>query len=523
MHLGLLDILVMTSYVALMLAVAQFEPAKSDDLSLSVDFKPKKQALPWWAIGASLIAANISAEQIIGMSGSAYAFGLAVATYEWTAAAALLVVAKFFLPIFLKNGIRTMPDFLRRRFGDTIPQVMAGMWILLYVFVNLTASLWLGALAVHTVVPDLSLSASLIVLGLFAGNYALYVGLRETAFGDALQVAMLVLGGLVTVCFALERISGTGGVGGLIDGVVLLSQRLPGHFHMILMPDNPFYKYAPGVAMVAGGMWVMHFSYWGFNQAISQRALEAESLLEARRGLVLAAFFKLLLPIFVVLPGIAAVSLVPELARPDEAYPYLMTLLPKGVMGFVFVVLVAAIISSMGSTLSSISVIFTNEFVRRGRSGDHARQAIIAGRFGAIVALVLAMLAAMPILGNIDQAFQYVQEFTGFLTPGVLTIFLLGMFWKRATEKSALAALVVAVAVSVAFKLFLPELPFIDRIGLTFLISLTLAIVVTVFGRPSPVTSTVETAGISFATDPVFNLTAGAILAVLIGIYAILW
>jgi solute:Na+ symporter, SSS family len=524
MHLSLLDIFVVTMYVALMLAVSQFGPSSDDAIvSQGPGYVPRKRAVAWWAIGTSLIAANISAEQIIGMSGSAYAFGLAIATYEWTAALVLVVVGKYFLPIFLKNDVHTMPEFLCRRFGQSIQMVMAALWIVLYVFVNLTASLWLGALAVHTIIPDLSLSASLIVLGLFAGNYALYVGLKEAEFSDVLQVAMLVTGGLLIVYFALERISGGSGAGGLVDGFVRLSERLPDHFHMILKPDNPYYKYAPGLAMVAGGMWVMHFSYWGFNQFISQRALESNSIRQAQRGVVLAAFLKLLIPIFVVLPGIAAVGLVQNLGRPDEAYPELMLMLPSGFKGFVFVALVAAIISSMGSTLSSIAVIFSNDFLKNTRHGADERFRLFAGRFAAIAALVVAMLAAMPILGHFDQAFQYIQEFTGFLTPGVLTIFLVGMFWSRADEAGALAAVVGSVVVSSALRVFLPELPFIDRIGVTFLVCMGLAVVVSLLRPRATVVSTIRTDGIDYSTDATFNIASGVIIAILVALYAIWW
>ena len=270
-------------------------------------------------------------------------------------------------------------------------------------------------------------------------------------------------------------------------------------------------------------MWVMHFSYWGFNQFISQRALEANSIRQVQHGVVLAAFLKLLIPVFVVLPGIAALSLVPGLTRPDEAYPRLMTLLPSGLMGFVFVALVAAIVSSMGSTLSSIAVIFSKDFLKNTPLGRNDRRRIIAGRFVAIVALIFAMLAAMPILGRIDQAFQYVQDFTGFLTPGVLTIFLTGMFWRRATEKGALAAVVGSVTISAVLRVFLPQVPFIDRIGGTFLACMGLAIAVSLLHPERKVVSTIDTAGIDYSTDATFNTAGLVILAILIALYTLWW
>jgi solute:Na+ symporter, SSS family len=522
MYLSILDIGVVVLYAVLLLVVAYYVSPEGAAESLdTLETSPRKRTLPWWAIGTSLIAANISAEQIIGMSGSAYAFGLAIASYEWMAAIAILIAGKYFLPVFLKNGIHTMPEFLQRRYGRSIQLVMAVFWLLLYIFVNLTAILWLGATAVHTI-TGLNLTVSLILLGLFAGNYALYVGLRAASATDAVQVLMLVLGGLVIVYIALEAISGGSGVSGFFAGMDILAKKMPEHFHMILKPDNPFYKYAPGLAMVAGGMWVINMCYWGFNQYIIQRALTAQSVREAQKGVVLAAFLKLLIPVLVVLPGIAAVMLVHP-SRPDEAYPLLMTTLPHGLLGFVFVALVAAIIASMGSTLSSIAAIFSHDVLRNMDSKAGARLEIISGRFVAIVALLIAMAAAMPILGHVDQAFQYIQEFTGFITPGVLTIFLLGMFWDRATEGGALAAAIGSVLASVAFYVFLPHVAFVNRVGYVFLVCLALAGVVSLMQKPRPAIAHMDIAGVDYSTSTFYNVACFVILAILAAIYTIWW
>lgn len=521
MHLSIVDVGVVVLYAVLLLAVAySATPGNAGDAADTLETPRKRQILPWWAIGTSLIAANISAEQIIGMSGSAYAFGLAIASYEWLAALALLLAGKFFLPVFLKNDIRTMPEFLKRRYGVRVQLVMAVMWLVLYVFVNLTAILWLGATAVH-VVTGLTLTVSLILLGLFAGNYALYVGLKAASVTDAMQVLMLVLGGLVIVYIAFERIAGAGGLSGLASGLDILARRMPEHFHMVLKTDNPYYKYAPGLAMVAGGMWVVNMAYWGFNQYIVQRALAAQSLREAQKGVVLAAYLKLLIPVLVVLPGIAAVLLVkPD--RPDEAYPLLMTLLPNGLMGFVFVALVAAIVSSMGSTLSSIAAIFSRDVLKNVDSTASERLEVISGRFVAIVALAMAMLAAIPLLGNVDQAFQYIQEFTGFLTPGVLTIFLLGICWKRATEAGALAAAAASVVASVIFWVFWPTLPFIDRVGYVFLITMAMGVTVSFF-QPPLANPTLVIAGIDYSTGRLYNVASLLLAAILAIVYTIWW
>jgi solute:Na+ symporter, SSS family len=529
MHLSLIDIAVVIAYAVFILVLAQLvsreKPGHEKD---SQDYFLAGRNLPWWAIGTSLIAANISAEQIIGMSGSGYAIGLGIASYEWMSAAALLIVGKFFLPIFLKNRIYTMPEFLKRRFGPRIEFVMAVFWLVLYIFVNLTAILWLGATAVHTV-TGLTMETSLIVLGLFAGNYALYGGLKAVALTDVVQVSMLVLGGLVIVFIALERI---GGGAGAIEGFHTLMTRAPDHFHMILKPDNPFYKDLPGISVIVGGMWIMNLSYWGFNQYIVQRALAAKSVGEAQKGIVLAAFLKLLIPLLVVVPGIAAVVLAPHLSQPDQAYPTLMTLLPNGLLGLVFVALIAAIIASMGSKINSIATIFTLDVFKMLRPAANERTLVITGRLAAVTALIIAMIMAKPLLGSFDQAFQYIQDFTGFFTPGIVVIFLLGMFWPRATENAALTAAVGSVAFSYLFYNRWPHIPaldpignipFMDRVGYVFLICLVLAVATSLFEKPKPSSSTIDVVGIDYSTSRAFNIAAVVIIATLVALYAIFW
>jgi solute:Na+ symporter, SSS family len=526
-HLSLFDIVIVVLYATFVLVVAQFiQRDKRRDSDDSDDYTPASRALPWWAIGTSLIAANISAEQIIGMSGSAYALGLGIASYEWLAAFALLVVGKYFLPIFLKNQISTMPEFLKRRYGTTTQVVMAVFWLGLYIFVSLTAIMWLGATAVHTV-TGLNLTVSLILLALFAGNYALYVGLKAAAFTDVVQVSMLVLGGLVIAYIALEKIStgagGDGGLAGLLYGFHVLTTRLPEHFHMILTPDNPYYKYLPGITVLVGGMWIVHFAYWGFNQYIIQRALTAKSIREVQKGVVLAAFLKLLVPVLVVLPGIAAALLVPHLGRSDEAYPQLMTMLPSGMLGFVFVALVAAIVASMGSTLSSIATIFTVDVYKVLHTTASKRLLVIVGRFAAIGALCLAMATATPLLGNFDQAFQYIQEYNGFFTPGIIVIFLLGMFWQRATENSALAAGVGSAVISAFYRIFFPQIPFMTRMGYVFAICLTMAVIISLVWKPKRQSSSIDVRGIDYSTSVGYNIACLAIVAILVALYAIWW
>ncbi len=514
------DLAVIAVYAVSIFVLAQWvSREKGAHKKDAQDYFLASRALPWWAIGTSLIAANISAEQIIGMSGSGYVIGLGIASYEWMAALTLIIVGKYFLPIFLKNGIYTMPEFLERRFSGKVRTVMAIFWLGVYVFVNLTAILWLGATAVHTV-TGLEVQTALIALGVFAGAYALYGGLKAVALTDIVQVSLLVLGGLIISYIALNRISGGAGV---IAGFHQLTMRFPEKFQMILPKSNPNYKDLPGLSVLLGGMWVMNVSYWGFNQYIIQRALGAKDIREAQKGIVLAAFLKLLMPVIIVLPGIAAAALVPNLARADEAYPSLMAMLPTGILGLVFAALIAAIVASMGSKINSIATIFTMDVYRPLRPQASQQHLVLIGRITAVLALVIAILAARPLLGSFDQAFQYIQEFTGFFTPGICVIFLLGMFWERCTATAALSAAIGSAVLSFALKLLWPALPFMDRVGLVFLACLALAIVLSLLQTRREPALRVELKHIDYSTSAGFNLAALVVTAILIALYATWW
>ena len=473
--LSTLDITIVAIYAVGLFVLAQWVSREETGHHKSAkDYFLAGNTLPWWAIGASLIAANISAEQIIGMSGSGYAMGLAIASYEWMAAITLILVGKYLLQIFLKHGIYTMPQFLEQRYDHRVRIVLAVFWLAVYVFVNLTAVLWLGSLALNTV-DGVPVQTALILHGAFALAYSLYGGLKAVAFTYIIQVVLLVLGGLIIVALTLDKVSGGEGV---IAGFVELTRVAPEKFDMILSPDNEHYMSLPGLYVLVGGMWIMNISYWGFNQYIIQRALAAKSVAEAQKGIAFAAFLKLLMPVIVVLPGIALFALNSDLSSPDQAYPSAMTLLPSGLKGLVFAALLAAIVSSLASMSNSISTLFTMDLLPSLRSADKQGDPVKVGRTVAVIAMVLAMLTAEPLLGKFDQAFQYIQEFTGFFTPGIVVIFLLGMFWKKTTAAGALAAAVGSVALSFLFKMVWPELPFIDRVGLVFLIAAGLAIIV---------------------------------------------
>jgi SSS family solute:Na+ symporter len=518
--LATLDIAIIAIYAVSIFVLAQWvSREKGAHEKDAQDYFLASRALPWWAIGTSLIAANISAEQIIGMSGSGYVIGLGIASYEWMSALTLIIVGKYFVPIFLKNRIYTMPEFLEKRYSPSVRTVMAIFWLGVYIFVNLTSILWLGATAVHTV-AGIELSTALVALALFAGAYALYGGLKAVALTDIVQVSLLVLGGLLICFMALSQVSGGHGI---VAGFHELTTRLPEKFDMILSPSNPHYKDLPGLSVLLGGMWVMNVSYWGFNQYIIQRALGAKDLREAQKGIVLAAFLKLLMPVIIVVPGIAAVALAPNLERPDEAYPHLMAMLPSGILGLVFAALVAAIIASMGSKINSIATIFTMDVYKPLRPQTSQRQLVMIGRTTAVVALVIASFSARPLLGGFEQAFQYIQEFTGFFTPGICVIFLLGMFWQRTTATGALVAAVASAVLSFVFKLFWPSLPFMDRVGIVFLLCFAIAIVLSLAWPRQETALRVELKDIDYSTTTGFNVAAVIVTLILIALYATWW
>lgn len=526
MQLASIDLLIFIAYAAILITIGYLVSRdKSGHQKNTQDYFLAGKGLPWWAVGASLIAANISAEQIIGMSGSGYAIGLAIASYEWIGAITLVLVGKYFLPVFVRKGIYTMPQFLEQRYDSRVKVVLAVFWIGVYVFVNLTSVLWLGALAINAI-AGVELLFGLLFLGLFSAAYSLYGGLKAVALTDIIQVVLLVLGGLVLSYLALDLIADGRGI---IAGFMELTQRAPEKFDMILAEDNPHYMSLPGLSVLLGGMWVVNFAYWGFNQYIIQRALAAKSIEEGQKGIAFAAYLKLLMPLIVVLPGIAAVVLIPNLERPDQAYPQLMNLMPVGFKGLVFAALVAAIVSSLASMTNSISTIFTMDIYSRYQPGRSEKHYVRIGRTAAVISLVLGMICAQPLLGKFEQAFQYIQEFTGFFTPGITVLFVLGVFWSRTTTNGALVAAISSALLSLVMWKWWPELPFIDRMGLVFLICLALAVIISLLETRG--TASVHRGGgeavaigeVSFTTSQGFNLAALGVTLILAALYATWW
>src|SRR5687768_889798 len=466
----------------------------------SRDFFLAEGSLTWWAIGASLIASNISAEHFIGMSGSGFALGLAISTYEWMAAATLIIVAVFFIPVYLKNRIYTMPQFLSKRYNSTVSTVMAIFWLLVYVFVNLTSILYLGALAIASI-SDLPFEACIAGLAIFSIIVTLG-GMKVIGYTDVFQVFVLIVGGLVTTYVALSMVSEKCGYGkDIIKGLSLIQEKAPSHFHMIFDESHKYHKDLPGLSVLIGGMWINNLAYWGCNQYIIQRALGAD-LKTARSGILFAAFIKLLIPVIAVLPGIAMYVLHQQglfqqemtdelgVLKPDHAYPTLMNLLPPGLKGLAFAALTAAIVASLAGKANSISTIFSLDIYKKFFDKDATEKRLVrTGRITVIVSMILASLVA-PALKNLDQAYQFIQEYVGFISPGVLSIFLLGFFWKRATSKAALTSAILTIPLSTVLKFLpawtngtFPDFPFMDRMTLVFIILMLLMLVISLADR----------------------------------------
>lgn len=547
----LIDYIVFTGYALLILGVGLWmSRTKKGEQKNAEDYFLASKSLPWWAIGTSLIAANISAEQFIGMSGSGFAVGLAISSYEWMAAITLIIVGKYFLPIFIEKGIYTIPEFVEKRFSTNLKTILAVFWVGLYVFVNITSVLYLGALAMNTIM-GVDMMWAIIGLSLFAAAYSIYGGLASIAWTDAIQVVFLLFGGLATTYLALNTVSDGQG---LMEGLGIIYEKAPEKFSMILDESNPEYMNLPGIGVLLGGMWVANLYYWGFNQYIIQRALAAKSLKEAQKGILLAAFLKLLIPFIVVVPGIAAYVIVndPEMlsrlgaegllnipsdGAADKAYPWLIQFLPAGLKGLAFVALTAAIVSSLASMLNSTSTIFTMDIYKQYIDKNaNDRKTVTVGRITSSIALLIGAIVA-PLLGGINQAFQFIQEYTGVVSPGILAIFILGLFWKKTTNKAAICGALLSIPIAMFFKVgpkgwasggsfegLFPSLPFLDQMGYTTL--LTMGIIATISWTQNKGADDEKGFAIrkeTFSTSTSFTISAFAVMIVLAFLYAFFW
>lgn len=546
-----LDYAVFAIYAIVILGVGLWvSRSKEGETKSTEDYFLASKSLPWWAIGASLIAANISAEQFIGMSGSGFAGGLAIATYEWMAALTLIVVGKFFLPIFIEKKIYTIPEFVEQRFSSQLKTILAVFWIGLYVFVNLASVLYLGGLALQTIL-GINMLTAVIGLAAFAAAYSLYGGLSAVAWTDIIQVVVLVLGGLVTTYLALDTVSGGGG---FIEGLTTVYKAVPERFDMILEKSNPEYMNLPGIGVLIGGMWIANLYYWGFNQYIIQRTLAAKSLEESQKGILFAAGLKMIIPLIVVIPGIAAYVIVndptllgslgeagmaniPSSDQADKAYPWLMQFLPTGLKGVAVAALAAAIVSSLASMLNSTATIFTMDIYKQLINKEASESKTVnVGRLSAFVALIIATIMA-PLLGGIDQAFQFIQEYTGIVSPGILSVFVLGLFWKKTSNKGAIYGALASIPIALFFKVgpkgwlagssleaFFPNLPFLDQMGLTAILSMgVIALVSLRENKESNDAKGIPLDKGIFETSALYNIGSFALMIILAGLYAFFW
>ena len=510
-----IDFIILVVYIILLVSLGMFLSRDKDGKEKSAnDYFLAGNTLTWWAVGASLIAANISAEQFIGMSGTGYADGIAIAAYEVMAAVTLVVIGKFLLPVMIERKIFTIPQFLRERYNDGVGLAFSILWLFLYVFVNLTSVAWLGALAIEQILGLQGLAVSvggfeismrmiiIIALFLIAGIYSIYGGLASVAWTDVMQVTFLVGGGLITAYYALCSVAGDDG--SFIDGFNKVYSFLTTgdyakdtHFHLVIQQsyNESAFANVPGIAALVGGVWLTNLGYWGFNQYIIQKGLAAKSIDEAKKGLVFAGFLKILIPFIVVLPGICAYYMAQNADQfshlqgsinvSDDAYPWLIrNFTPTGIKGLSFAALTAAIISSLASMFNSTSTLFTMDIYKKYINKDATDKTLVnVGRIVAVAALIIAAIAVKPLLGGLDQAFQYIQEYSGFIYPGIITVFGLGLLWKRASSTAAVWTAIITIPLGVLFKIFLPDVAFQFRAGYIFIIVVSFFILVSYLDR----------------------------------------
>ncbi len=578
------DYLVFVFYIIILVSMGIFlSRGKKGEEKSSTDYFLAGNTLTWWAVGASLIAANISAEQFIGMSGSAFKSGIAMAAYELMAAATLIVVAKFLLPVMIERKIFTIPQFLRERYNWGVGLAFSIFWLFLYVFINLTSVSWLGALAIKQILGlpavagtflgmpvDMTLMWIILILFLIAGIYSIYGGLASVAWTDVMQVTFLVGGGLITAYAALDVIGNSLGIEGGAAGAFreifthLGSIEGDNHFSLVvtrnpdIYPDidgilnstgqvlssqpgsDPYFD-IPGIVVIVGALWLTNLGYWGFNQYIIQKGLAAKSLAEAKKGMIFAAFLKILIPFIVCIPGVCAfyimngehngvpvhdllTNLTGSIDRSDDAYPFLIrNFTPVIVKGLSFAALTAAVISSLASMFNSTSTIFTMDIYKQFINKNASEKKLVnVGRLTSVSALIMALIAVYPIMGGADQAFQVIQEYSGFVYPGVVVIFGLGLLWKRASGAAAVVAAIGTFVFSIFFKFLLPETPFLLRMGYVFICLVAIFLTMSFMSKKTVPTKEYDVQTIAKQlkwADRMFFLT---VICLLIGIFSMM-
>jgi len=561
MNFELIDYIIFILYcfviIGIGLWVSRGEKGKE---KTSEDYFLASKSLPWWAIGASLIAANISAEQFIGMSGSGFAMGLSIASYEFMSAITLIIVGKYFLPIFIEKGLYTIPDFIEKRYSKNLKSILAIFWLLLFVFVNLACVFFLGAKALDTILGTGNgdyILISCIGLAVFAAAYSLYGGLSAVAWTDVFQVVLLVAGGIITTLIAIEHLTPEGGI---LNGFSHLLDKAPEKFSMILekgeilIPQKDGNKDAfldlPGLSVLIGGMWVANLYYWGFNQYIIQRTFAAKSVKESQRGIVFAGFMKLVIPFIVVVPGLIAFVMYAQgdgttvidgvreafsnkdgSLNNDNAYPWLISqFVPTGLKGLVVAALTAAIVSSVASMLNSIATIFTMDIYKEYINKKPSEKSLVSvGRISAFIALLISVPVGLK-LGGIDQMFNHIQKWTGVVSPGILMIFMLGLFWKKTTNRAAIIGVISSVVMGIVMKAIEPSLketwfqPWMHQMEFLFVFSLIITLVASYLeNKGENDEKGIDLKADLFKTDKVFNIASILIIVLTAILYIVFW
>ncbi len=533
MNFTTIDYAFFIGYILLVVGFGLWISRRKGGNQTSKDYFLAGKSLPWWIIGGSLIASNISAEQFIGMSGDGFRFGLAIATYEFMAAATLLLVAWLMIPIFLKKNIYTMPQFIEQRFDSNVKTGLAIFWLLIIVFVNITSVLYLGALTLQTTL-GINIVVGVIGLAVYSATFSIFGGLKTVVWTDLIQVFFLVAGGLATTYFALDAYSGGAG---FTSGLTQLYNDVGDRFNMVLFKGELMYtndsgqtvdawEKLPGLSVLIGGMWIANIYYWGTNQYIIQRALAAKNLKEARNGIAFAAAMKLILPLIVVIPGIVAYAMKVNLEKGDQVYSFVLNeFIGTGFKGICFAAVIAAVGSSISSMVNSASTIFTLDLYSQFSGGKSSEKKLVkVGKLTAAACLIIGVIIA-PQFTALESAFSFIQKYTGYFSPGILVIFLFGMFWKRTSAKAALWVVLLSLPLSFGIDVAYPEsvLPFMNKMGISFLILSAVVITLSMLQNKGNDDNAIHFEKGLFATNAAFKISSILIVGVLIAIYTLMW
>jgi SSS family solute:Na+ symporter len=512
MNLHWADLTVFIAFFVVVIGVSMYKSRRERS---GEDFFLAGRSLVWPLIGFSLIAANISTEHFVGMSGQgAGVSGLAVASYEWMAAITLVIVALFFLPKFLKAGIYTIPEYLEYRYSPSARGLMAFYLVIMYVAVSIAAVVYTGALALHTIF-DVDLVKAVWLIGIIAALYTTWGGLKAVAWADLFQGSALILGGIVTLIVGLKAVGGWG---------AFLAAN-PEKLHVIMPANHPV---IPWTTLLIG-LWIPNFYYWGLNQFITQRTLAAKSLKQGQLGIIFAAFLKLLIPFIIIMPGIISWQLFKaELTAPgattDQAYPLLIkNLVGPGLRGFILAAIAGAVISTLGSLLNSVATLLTMDLYKRHIKKDASGKSLIRiGRWSTLVFVVAVCLIA-PQLGNpkFKGIFNYIQEFQGFISPGILAAFVFGLFVKRTPRVAGIAALLLNIPIYGVLMWKFSSIAFLNRIGITFAAILVILTVITLV-KPLRVPFTLPVQkGFDMTPAPAMKFLGPLVIVLTLALYVI--